>query len=339
MPIPGTGIAPSSGDVFSELTALTRRAFIPELVVQLYFSTPSLMVMLGGAQRSAGGVNQITAPVQGASMVQGAWVGYSGNFNKPQILPGAQVAQWNTSYFLVPVPLVLGEALMQSTEAIIPILDARMNDVRAVMIQQMSSALFTDNSANPLMPDSFKTAFDDGTNVAQYGGIDRTAAGNSFWQGQLYQNAGAILARGNLSTYSIRIADTAGGEMTPMAIMSPADFATLQSTIIGTESVNVFPGGKYNLDTNLRSGFPNISINGVVYFCDHWCPTGTIYYINPKYTAIYLSEDAAFDFSGFYSTIPMMQVAQVGVGIVGYDVVSVKPKSGAQVTGITGAAY
>lgn len=295
------------------------------------------MVMLGGAQRSAGGVNQITAPVQGASMVQGAWVGYAGNFNKPSILPGAQVAQWNTSYFLVPVPLVLGEALLQSTEAIIPILDARMNDVRAVMIQQMSQAMFTNNQSNPLMPDSFATAFDDGTNVTTYGGINRSA--NPFWQGQFYQNQGAILTRGNLSSLSLQITDRAGGEFTPMCIMSPGDFATLQSTIIGTEQVNVFPGGRYNLDTNLRSGFPNINVNGVTYFNDHWCPTGTMYYINPKYTAIYLSDDAAFDFSGFYSTIPMMQVAQVGVGIVGYNLVSVKPKSGAQVTGITGAAF
>ena len=35
----------------------------------------------------------------------------------------------------------------------------------------------------------------------------------------------------------------------------------------------------------------------------------------------------------------MMQVAQVGVAMVGYNFISLKPKSGAQVTGITGAAF
>jgi hypothetical protein len=42
--------------------------------------------------------------------------------------------------------------LIQSTEAVIPILDVRMNDVYAVTAQQIGSAAFTNNSANPLMP-------------------------------------------------------------------------------------------------------------------------------------------------------------------------------------------
>jgi hypothetical protein len=36
--------------------------------------------------------------------------------------------------------------LIQSTEAIIPIIDARMNDVYAVMAQQMGGAIFTNNT-------------------------------------------------------------------------------------------------------------------------------------------------------------------------------------------------
>lgn len=312
---------------------------MPELVVQIYFATPTLMMMLGGAQKFAGGVSQITAPVQGASMVQGAWTGYAGNFAKPSIIPGSQVAQWNGCYYLVPVPLVLGESLMQATEAIIPILDARMNDVRSVMVQQLSQVMFQNNSASPLLPDSLLTAYDDGTNVNSYGGISRTGSGNVFWQGQYYASAGAVLTRQNMSTYSLRITDAAGGEMPTMAVMSPPDYAALSATMQGIETVNTFPGGKYNLDTNLRSGFPNLSINGVTYFCDHFCPVGSMFYVNPKYMATYLSEDAAFDFSGFYSTIPMMQVAQVGVAIVGLNNVCVKPKSGAQVTGITGGAW
>jgi hypothetical protein len=121
--IGGSGIAPTQGGaVFNELTALTRRAFIPRVTVQLYYSTPTLNLLMGSAQRSAGGMNQITGPVQGNSMVQGAWTGYSGSFNKPQIIPGVQNFAFNTSYFVVPVPIVLGETLIQATEAIVPIL-------------------------------------------------------------------------------------------------------------------------------------------------------------------------------------------------------------------------
>ena len=94
MPIPSQGVVPG-GAIYNELNALTRRAFIPRVTVQIYSATPTLMMLLGNAQRSAGGVNQITVPVQGNSMVQGAWTSYSGTFNKPQVIPGVSDAQFS----------------------------------------------------------------------------------------------------------------------------------------------------------------------------------------------------------------------------------------------------
>jgi len=336
MPIPNQGITPG-GAIYNELSSLTRRAFMPRVTVQLYYASPTMMTLLGNAQKFAGGVNQITVPVQGSSMVTGAWTSYSGTFNKPQVIPGVQNAQFSGSYFVVPVPLVLGEALLQSTEAVVPILDVRMNDVYAVTNQQMGSALFTNNSANPLMPSGFVEACDNGTNVSSYGGISRSA--NSFWQGQYYPAAGAVLTRANMAQYLIQITDNAGGEAPDLVVMSPSDYATLNSTFIGVEQYNMPPGNAYTMDSVVRSSFPNLVISGVPFYMDHWCPKGTMYFINSKYTAMYLSEDAPFAFSGFYSAIPLMQIAQIGVMIVGYNVICTKPGANAVVTGITGGAF
>jgi len=339
MPIASTGAVPG-GNIYNELNALTRRAFIPRVTVQLYYSTPTLMLFLQNAQKSAGGLSQITGPVQGTSMVQGAWTGYSGTFNKPQVIPGVKNFEFNTTYFVVPVPLVLGESLIQSTEAIVPILDVRMNDVYSVTSQQMSSALFTNNSANPLMPTGLVDAYDNGTNIASYGGINRTSTGNTYWQGQYY-NAGAanILNRATLGSYLIQITANAGGEKPDFVVMSPSDFATLQASFTGTEVTNLYPGKEGNFDTQLRSTHSNLIINGVPFFMDYWCPKGTMYFLNSKYINMYLSEDAPFAFSGFYSAIPLMQIAQVGVMIVGYQMVCTKPISGAVVTNFIGGAF
>ena len=296
-------------------------------------------MLMGAAQRAAGGLNQITAPVQGQSMVQGAWTGYAGNFNKPQVIPGVQPAQWMLSYYTVPVPLVMGEALIQSTEAIVPILDVRMNDVYAVMANQFSSALFTNNSANTLMPQGFFEAFDDGTNVAVYGGINRNVAGNQFWQGNRITGVGANNTRAAWSTYLIQITKLAGGETPDFCVMSPGDFAVLAAQFIGVEQINVFPGRSYSMDTEIRSGFPNVNINGVPFFLDYAVPTGTAYMANSKYFSMYISEDAQFDFTGFYSLVPLGQLAQVGVCYTGYNAICTKPSSGAVFTGITGAPF
>lgn len=344
----GTGVVPgSTTQTFLELNALTRRAFIPRVTVQIYFSTPTLMLLMGNAQRSAGGMNQITGPVQGQSMVQGAWTSYSGSFNKPQVIPGVQNFAFNTAYFVVPVPLVLGESLLQSTEAVIPILDVRMNDVYAVTAQQMGSAIFTNNTANPLMPSSFIDGFDNGTSVATYGGINRNSVNNAFWQGQVFPTQGAILTRQNMAQLLIQMTDAAGGEAPDFVVMSPSDFAALNSTFIQTntgntpvESIFVTPGKHAgDMDIPIRSSFPNVFISGVPFYMDHWCPKGSMFFVNSRYTSMYLSEDAPFAFSGFYSAIPLMQIAQVGVMIVGYNVLTTKPLANAIATGITGGAF
>src|SRR5215469_14434599 len=190
MPLPGIGVAPAAGSLYTELTAATRRAFVPRLFVQIYFGAPSLFYMTGNAQRAAGGLNQVTIPLQGNSMVQGQFTNYGGGFNSPVITPGIQNGQWNLAYWVVPVPLPFGETVIQATDREISILKARMNDAYAVTKQNVARLLFTNNSANPLYPDSFQSAFDNGTNFPTYGGINRNGAGNSNFQGQ-YINTGS----------------------------------------------------------------------------------------------------------------------------------------------------
>ena len=337
MPLSGTGVAPT-GQLFTELSAVTRRAFVPRLFVQMYFASPTMYYLMGNAQRAAGGLNQVTIPLQGNSMVQGQFTGYGGAFNSPNITPGVQNGQWNLAYWVVPVPLPFGESVLQATEREISLLKVRMNDVYAVTRQNMARLTFTNNSANALFPNSFYDAFDNGTNVASYGGINRTASGNANFQGQYINLAtspwngtglfSATATRKGASAVLQKITDAAGGEAPTFVVMSPGDFANLNLDIQGTESQYVMPGGTYSIETAARSSFPNINISGIPWYADHFCPTGTIFAVNSKYTALYLSEDAAFDFSGFYSLVPLSQIGQQGIMVCGYNIISAKSSSG-----------
>jgi hypothetical protein len=352
MPLPGIGVAPAAGSLYTELTSVTRRAFVPRLFVQIYFGAPSLFYLLGNAQRAAGGLNQVTIPLQGNSMVQGQYTGYGGGFNSPVITPGIQNAQFNLAYWVVPVPLPFGETVLQATDREISLLKARMNDVYAVTRQNMARLLYTNNSSNPLFPDSFLNAFDSGTNFPTYGGISRTAAGNSAFQGQVVNMAAGKYS----STYSVNIngfnrksmgvllaqtTDVAGGEAVTYVVMNPGDYATLNTDFQGVENIYVDPNASYTaaMGAQVRSSFPNLVVSGVPIFADHFVPQGTAVGVNVKYTAIYLSEDAAFDFSGFYSLVPLGQIGQQGVVVVGYDLVSAKSSSGFLATNIGGNAF
>ena len=346
MPLPGIGVAPAAGSLYNELAAVTRRAFVPRLFVQIYFASPTLYYLTGNAQKAAGGLNQVTIPLQGQSMVQGQWTGYGGGFNSPVITPGIQNGQWNLAYWVVPVPLPFGETVIQATDREISLLKARMNDVYAVTRQNMATRLFTNNSANPLMPDSLLNAFDDGTNFPTYGGINRNAQGNSAFKGQ-YINLGnggtysltAGFTRQTMATFIAQVTNNAGGEAPTFIVMNPGDYAMLNLSFIGTENTYITPGNVGTMDTQARSSFPNLIVSGVPIFNDFFCPKGQVFAVNVKYSAMYMSEDAAFDFSGFYSLVPLGQIGQQGVVVCGYDVLTAKSVSGAIGYGLAGAAF
>ena len=341
MALAGTGIVPASGGLYNELTATTRRAFVPRLFVQIYFASPLFCHLMGNEQKADCGLPQITVPVQGQSMVQGQFTGYGGCFNQPQIIPGVQNAQFNMCFWVVPVPLPFGETAIQATDREISVLRARMNDVYSVTIQTLSPLAYQPNSANPLFPNGLQDGFDNGTNYPTYGGITRTTAGNSGWKGQYY-NASSVTSgftRALMSQYILQITDAAGGEAPTFGVMNPGDYATLNSDFISAEHIYTYPGKEYGMSAPMRSSFPNFNLCGVPVFCDHFCPVGNAYFVNTKYTAMFISENAAFDFSGFESLIALGQIGQQGLVLFGYNIITAKPSANAWITGFSGNAF
>jgi hypothetical protein len=347
MPIAGTGIVPPVGPIFNELNATTRRAFCRSLVVQMYFASPSLFYCLGNSQTAAGGLSQVTVDLQGQSMVQAAFTGWGGGFQSPSIIPGIQSGQWNLAFMVIPIPIPFGEDVIQATDRVVSVLKARFNDAYAVSRQLMATLLYANNSANPLYPDSFQSAFDNGTNFPTYGGINRNAQGNKNYQGQYINLAStpwttpftAGATRKAMQALTMFVTTQAGGEAPTYAVMNPGDFATLNNDFVGTEQVFVDPGKTYTMDTPVRTSFPNLNVSGVPIFADFFVPKGNIFYSNVKYTTIYVAEDLFFEFSGFKSLIPLNQMGQQGVIVNGYDVISVKSSSGAWCYNLPGAAF
>ena len=320
-----------------------------------------MSLLLRNAQRARGGVSQVTIPVQGASYVQFSWSDYSGVFPQPQVLTAAQNAEFNLKLGVTPIPFMGMEALIQSSEVVVPILKARMADAKTVAVQSISASLLASQN-NQLIPgqqqlDNLYEATDDGTNVTTYGGLSRTAAGQSFWQGQLVTlgTAGAILTRQAFLRYLIQAsAGTAtagasnptykatlggGGEAPDFAVMNPGDWTTLMQDFMNAETFYTTPGSKYGRDDLINAGFRGLMLGTTPIFMDPFCPKGTAYLLNSRYLALYMSEDAPFAFSGFYSAIPNLQIANIGVLIVAFNVICSKPAAQMRLSGITGGAF
>lgn len=336
MPIAGTGMVPASGSIFDELTAVTRRAFVPKLVVQIYKAAPLLSLAMRNAQRARGGVNQVTIPVQGQSYVQFGWTGYDGSFAQPSVQAGTQNAQWNLAVGVVPIPLLGMESMIQSTEAVIPIVKARMADAKTVAVQSIATALFGSSGSNPLAINGLQDVYDDGTAVATYGGINRNS--NPFWKANKYTSA-ITPSRDTMIARIMEVTSQSGGEAPDMVIMSLSDWTTLMQDFMDLERFNTNPGSRYGEDDAVNAGFRCLMLGNTPILADPFCPKGTAYLINSRYLAMYISEDANFAFSGFHSLIANGQMANVGVVISAMSLVCSKPKTGSQLTTVQGGAF
>lgn len=330
------GITPG-GAIGAQLSAITRRAFLPSVFVQIYQSHPLLSLLLQNAQKARGGASQVTIPAQGASFTNFDWGSFSGDFPTPTDQAAIQDAQFNLKLGMVPIGFFGMEAIIQSSEVVIPKLRAVMSDAAVVIKQAIASAIYSNNYSNAQAIDSLSQAYDDGTNVPSYGGITR--AGNNWWKGQLIANAGGISNRVGMATTLTRVMTGAGGESPDFAVMNPADWATLMSDFMGYEQYQTRPKSIYGENDMVNAGFRAIRVLDTPIFPDPFCPRGEMYMLNSRYISMYLSEYAPFVFSGFQSAIPQGQIADIGVLITVLDLICAKPSSGAHITGLTGAAW
>ena len=329
MPVLGTGIIPS-GSIANELTAVTRRAFIPKLVVQLYNSTPLLAALIANSQTASGGVSAVSVPVQGAAMVSGQWSDYSGSFAQPSVAQGAFLAEFNLKLFITPIPFLGMEGAVQLDYAVIPLIEARMNDATNVTCDVMATALYN-NTTNLQAFIGLPGAIDDGTNMTTYGNINRNTS--TYWKSKVYAVGSVNPTRQNVLQY---IAGTVknGAEVPTFAVCGFGTWTLLAQDFVGQESYMITPDKAFDADPDgPRSGFRALMVAGVPVFADPYCPEGTMYFINSNYASLYFHEQASFAFTGFESTLSNWQLGYVGALVNIAELVVTKPKSMARVGG------
>jgi hypothetical protein len=330
MPI-GGGILPASGtNQYNELTYVTRRAFIPKLVVQIYNSTPLMAALIANSQTASGGVSSVSVPVQGSQFVNAQWSDYSGSFAQPSVQQGAYQAEFNLKLLVSPVPFLGMEGAVQQDYAIIPLIEARMNDATNVMMDSMATALYN-NTTNNQQFIGLPAAVDDGTGTATYGNINRTT--DTWWKSKQYAAGSVNPTRQNVLQY---ISGTVknGAEVPTFGVCGFGTWTLLAQDYVGQENYMITPGSGFDGDANgPQAAFRALMVAGVPIYPDPYCPEGTLYLLNTNYLSLYIHEQASFAFTGFESTLPNFQIGYVGAVLMIAELVNTKPKAMTKITG------
>jgi hypothetical protein len=329
MPVFGQGIVPA-GSVGTELSYVTRRAFIPKLVVQIYNSSPTLAALIGNSQPATGGVSSVSVPVQGTQFVNAAFSDYSGTFAQPAVQQGAYLAEHNLKLMIVPIPFLGMEGIVQLDHAVVPLIEARMNDSTNTAMDVMSTALFT-NFTNLQAFMGFPGAIDDGTNLVTYGNINRNT--NTYWKSKVYAAGAVNPTRQNVLQF-ICGTQKNGAEVPTFAVTGIGTWALLSQDFVAQETYMITPdNGFHKTEDGPQSAFRALMVAGVPVFADFYCPEGTMYFINSNYTSLYIHEEASFSFTGFESTISNFQVGYIGAVLTVAELVVTKPKTCTRVGG------
>jgi hypothetical protein len=351
MAVFGQGILPASGAVANELSAVTRRGFIAKMIVQIYNASPVVAALMANANLASGGVSPITIPIQGSPYVKAQSAGYGGNFTTPASLTGAQNAEFNLKLFIVPVPFLGVEGLVQVNHAVIPLIEARMNDAGNALVEYLTLNAYNNSyqgttTAAPANSGSGSTATNTTADLSglpaaisssnptgtTYGNVDRNVS--TFWQA--YQKAaGSVdLTRALTLQHYMGLVKNCG-EAPTFAVTGPGTWLKLANDYLGLERYSVEPSRALDTDTDgPRSAFRALMVAGLPVYADPYATEGTLWLFNENYGGLYFHESAAFYFTGFESLIPNSTIGYLGAVVSLAELVIAKPKAFGQVTGL-----
>lgn len=328
-----SGIQPT-GASFTEYSAITRRAFVPTMYVQLYNASPTIAALMQHAKVASGGISSVTVPVQGQSLTVPQWVGFDGSFSQPANIQGIQPAEFNLKGLVTPIPFFGFEGAIQADHAIIPRIEAVFNDATNSSVDVLSNALFV-NVTNAQQLIGVNAAFDDGTNAATYGNINRSSS--TFWQGKVYSGGTAAPTRALVLQYLVGV-NKYGSEMPTMAVMGLGTWLKLTADIASLESYQMQPGMGFDSDADRpRALFRALDVGGVPIYADPYCPEGVMYIWHSAYTSLYFHSMANFSFTGFESLLPVYQIGYIGGVVSLMELVCAKPRTTGRV-GTVGSA-
>ena len=295
---------------------------------------------LDNSHMAMGGVSSVTVPVQGTPMTSFQWTGYSGTFNQPANMRGMWDGEWNLCLGVVPIPFLGMEGVVQLDHAVIPIIEARMNDAMNVIRDALATYLYT-NYSDLSGIIGLQGAIDDSTLLTTYGNLSRSTytwwksvvinAGTGSLSGTTYTGTTATPARDTIQQYINQIVKSTG-EMPTFGLMGFGTWSSLLNSLTSIEQIHYTPD---NNPVHIGVRFRSIDIAGVPIYPDPYCPEGWLFLPNMNYQGLHIHRNGSFTFSGFQSTIPNFQLGFVGVLVFLAAYVNTKPAASGKVYGLS----
>lgn len=241
------------------LTALSRRFILPRITDVFYLSNP-LFFRLNQARRVVQGGTQLEVPL----LYQGsAGGGFYSGYERLTLTPSDPIKNLAFDWRQAHQPVVVNtlDLIRSNTpDAIANLLDTLHNAAIMDLADTLGTALYSGNVAATNEIDGLRTAIDDGTVAATYGGLARAA--NTFLNAQV-DSTTAALTLGSLQSMHGRTKK--GGRTCSLITSRQEQYNRYWSLLIANQRFNA-PAASDPMMAN--AGFDNLLLNGTPWVVD-----------------------------------------------------------------------
>jgi hypothetical protein len=223
-------------------------------------------------------------------------------------------------------------AASKGPNAIFSMAEIAMKDAEDAMFNILATQVFSDGTGNggkDLL--GLAAAIDDGTNVANYAGIDRTTA--AWWKSVYNGSVGAITLAKLRSPF--RQASRGGMKNSPDYMVAGGDaWDFISSLTDSTLQHNIPVNNVGKMFANM--GFPFVNLFGVPLVYDEYCPADELYMLNSETTRLWVKP--GLNMTPTEVVKPANMDARIGQILFGGELICTEPRANVHLKGILAPA-
>lgn len=220
------------------------------------------------------------------------------------------------------------EHASRGEKAIFKMSEVAMTDAEDALKDIFATQIFGDGTGNGSKDiTGLEAAVDNGSNVAEYGGIDRSTY--TWWKSQQDEATGALTVAKMRAIYT---ACARGGmKNSPDFVVTDLDSWNRYATLVEANATLQQPMGKV-ADQFANQGFAQLSFMGIPVVYDEYCPDDTMYFLNSE--TIQLWNVPGCDFKPTEMVKPANQDSKVGQILWSGELICTEPRANGKLEAI-----
>lgn len=273
------------------VTSVTKKDFLPVVVDNFYEGNALFMRMKGKGKGWSSG-SQIVIPTEVKGRTQGGSYSGADTFGTAQEDTRQQFAINPKQYYWTATITGIQAAANKGKEAIVDLMTEEFRSIGAAMKDQMGTDLYGDGTGNNNKAITGLVAHvDDGTNVATYQNLSRSAY--PTLKSSLTAQSGALGLDDMAASFD---AAQVGSDQPTIGVTTPAVFSIYEAlltqnsryTIVqNAERFRLTAAGIENAGVNANAGFTGLMFRGMPIISDDKCLTGNMFFLNENYLDLY----------------------------------------------------